>query len=314
MRRAHEPALERQALGAQRERAAGPRQRGLDLQRAHVGARAPADPHAARAHARRQARARRVVDVHDRHRVGLPARGQLVEEEPRLGGGVALEVAVEVEVIPGQVGEHGGVEAAARDALLGERVGGDLQRDVRGARGAHLGEQRLERDRVGGGERSRPARPVEAIGDGSHHARAPSRRAPDRLQQVGGGRLAVGPGHTDERERGARVAREVSGGAGEEAVRRVQANHRGASGVHLARRDHRAGPASERLGDVPPAIGVDARQREEHVARPDLARVGRDAADLHVLPHPARLHAQRPQELAQPHRAVFMVRPSPDPA
>src|SRR2546422_3421759 len=32
-------------------------------------------------------------------------------------------------------------------------VGGDLQRDVRGARRPHLGEQRLERDRVGRGER-----------------------------------------------------------------------------------------------------------------------------------------------------------------
>ena len=42
---------------------------------------------------------------------GLPRRRQELGEEPRLGGVVRLQVAVEVEVVAREVGEHGGVEA-----------------------------------------------------------------------------------------------------------------------------------------------------------------------------------------------------------
>ena len=62
-------------------------------------------------------------------------------EEPALGGKVALEIAVVVEVVPGEVGENTDVEARALHAALDESVRRDFHRHRARATVAHRREQ-----------------------------------------------------------------------------------------------------------------------------------------------------------------------------
>ena len=97
--RADEACAERQRRAAEREHAARPRERRLDVERADIRRLAGADPHAARPDLAREPRPGGIVDVHHRHGLRLAARREVLEEEPRLGAVVALGVAVEVEMV-----------------------------------------------------------------------------------------------------------------------------------------------------------------------------------------------------------------------
>jgi hypothetical protein len=274
-------------------------ERSVSTPRGRTAARGPRpDGDGARAEARQQPDARRVVGVHDGHRVGLPALRQVLEEEPRLGGEVLLDVAVEVEMVAGEVGEHRGVEARAGDAVLVERVRGDLDRDVRRARGPHAREEPLERDRVRRRERRGLGRAREAIRDGAYDTRAEARRAPDLLEEIRRGGLAVGSRDADHREPGGRVAREPRRGLPEQRARPAGADHDRVGDVHRVLGDDRHRAARHGLARVTAPVLARAGEREEHVAGPDPPRVDGDAPYLDVADGGGR--GQR-QEITQAH-------------
>ena len=135
----------------------------------------------------------RIVLVDDRHGVGVEHR-----EQRGFRVAVGFDGAVVVEVVVGEVGEDGGGEALAADALLDERVGGDLHRARRAAGVGHLAEEPVERERV-----RRRVRRLDRLLPDPHVDRAdePGRlaeRGEEVVEDERRRRLAVGPGHADE--------------------------------------------------------------------------------------------------------------------
>ena len=161
------------------------------------------------------------------------------------------------------------------DAVERERVGGDLDRRRGHAVGDELGEELLDqrglRRRAAGRELARrgvrytdrpekPGLPVVAL----EH----------RLEQHRRGRLAVGAGHAGQDEPLRRIAVERAAGAPARAARtatRIQGAP--SSGRAPARSETIAdGAARERLGDVLEAVGLDAGDGHEEIARAATCR------------------------------------------
>ena len=132
--------------------------------------------------------------------VDHPEGGELRREQPPLGPVVVVQVGVEVEVVLGQVGEHGRLEAGAVDPVQGQAVAGHLHRRRLHARVGHLGQQPLEVWGLGGGVDGRPAGVADPHLDGAQQPRDQAGGPEDRLQHEGGGGLAVGAGHPDQVE------------------------------------------------------------------------------------------------------------------
>ena len=143
---------------------------------------------------RGKARAHRVADVDDR----VLEPGQL--EQPRLRVGVALHGLVVVEVIAAQVAECSDPHPHAVDALLVERVRGDLHRDVRRAGIRERAQLPVQRDDVG--RRQRAARDVgrEAGAERAEVGAAPREARGRRREEPGAGRLAVRARDARDRE------------------------------------------------------------------------------------------------------------------
>src|SRR5207244_2703144 len=114
--RADERAGERHALTTEHEDPPRAGERRLDVARMNVATTAR-DPDGTPGDRAREPRPEGTFDVHHRDRIRLPPGRKMLEEEPRLRRVVALEIAVEVEVIAGQVREHGGVEATTADPV-----------------------------------------------------------------------------------------------------------------------------------------------------------------------------------------------------
>ncbi len=130
-------------------------------------------------------------------------------EQPRLGRAVGFERAVVVEVVARQVGEHGGVEVHARDALLVERVRRHFERERRGAVVACCGETALHGDGVGRGQ---PGVLHACRMTVTQRADVPAATAEKirRLRQQEGSRgLAVGAGDAGDAQVGRRAAEEA---------------------------------------------------------------------------------------------------------
>ena len=131
--------------------------------------------------------------------VGVDHRdiGPVCLEEPRLRAVVLLHRSVMVEVLAAQVGERGDVEGHRVHPVLGEGVGGDLERDRLRPFLAEVGECRLE-DRC----LRRGADAVEGADD--------TRRDPGVVEhganEMGHRRLAVGPRHADGGQRACRMS------------------------------------------------------------------------------------------------------------
>ena len=144
-----------------------------------------------------------VVDVDDRR-----FRPQL-GEEPALGEEVVLHVGVEVEVVLGQVGEQGQLEADRVDPVQGERVRGDLHRAGAVAALEHAAEGLLEVDRLRGRALDLLLDRADHLLDGAQQARLDRRRLEHLAEQEGGRRLAVGAGDPRHPQLGRRVAVEA---------------------------------------------------------------------------------------------------------
>ena len=203
--------------------------------------------------------------------------------KPRFAAAYAVERLVKVEVIVGDVGQHGDAEAHVGDAAQRERVRTDLHRDRARAARPHLGEDALqivgERRRVV----ERPHRVAEVRAERADPARDDPGAVEDRRDKVRRRRLAVGAGDADDRHPERRLA--VEGGS--------QPRER----AHLVAHDERGDPGGSGSTDAacsrssatalaPRAIasGNERRavlalpaQRDEQRPRPRRARVVHDA-------------------------------------
>ena len=156
----------------------------------------------------------------------LRTRARRLSERPkqqRLRLAVRLVGAVKVEVLVRDVGDHGHVERAAGDPVLGQPVRGGLQDGNLGAGVAHLGQVALDVGRVGrGGVQTRV---VDLLADdGVHRAdqtHAARGRFEDVEQQIRRSGFAVRAGDAHERHAaaGMTVPRRAQPGQRRPAVR-----------------------------------------------------------------------------------------------
>ena len=84
-----------------------------------------------------------IAGVDDR----LPALG----EQPGLGGKVALHIPVVIQMVPGKIGEHGGVKGKPRCPPLRQRLRGDLHDHGGNAVLRHLPQRAVQLHRRRGG-------------------------------------------------------------------------------------------------------------------------------------------------------------------
>ena len=149
----------------------------------------------------------RVVEVE--HRVAVLA--QVGVEEQALGREVGVHVAVEIEVVAGEVGEDRDLEAAPEDALQAQGVRGHLEHAVGAARVDHLLEEMLEIRGFGSGADGF----LHAVGDPVLHRAQEAHRARSRAQhgvyEVGRGGLSVRPRDSHELETIGGMAQERRG-------------------------------------------------------------------------------------------------------
>ena len=116
--------------------------------------------------------------------------GELGLEQAGLGLEVRLHRAVVVEVVAAEVGEHGHGEAGAVDPVQVEGVRRDLHGHDLDPVVAPAGQGALQVGGLRGGPGAR---------EGAEHLGPAARGLGDVAQEVGGGGLAVGAGHPDDR-------------------------------------------------------------------------------------------------------------------
>ena len=215
--------------------------------------------------------------------ITLPAAGRGAQQvaEPLLGGEVVLHVAVEVQVVAGQIGPHGDIEPEAGDALHHQPGGGHLHDGDGAAALLQLGEQRRQLGRLEGGV----GRGLPASGQAEPQRPEDPRDLPggdgDRRHQVAGGALAVGAGDAHHLEPLVGPTGQLPGGQGHAAAGGVAAEPgQIAAGVAVGQHRHRT--ARDGLVKVLKTVVAQAGQGGEEVARADrLGAVG-DCGDLHV--------------------------------
>ena len=185
-----------------------------------------------------------------------------------------------VQVVAAQIGEHRGVPAAAGHPFLGQGVGRHLHHRVRYAGRVHVAQQRLQFDRLGGGERGRIGAARVAVVDRSDDADRPSRGFSDGFQDVRGGGLPARSGHADQFQIVTRPTVEDVGERGQQSPRPVGPHY-----AHPARdgrgprNDDRARASVHRFRKKRRAVPFRSRQRHEHPAGRDAARIVRQPRD-----------------------------------
>ena len=209
----------------------------------------------------RQPASVRIADVDDRDRVRLD------EEEPPLRLEVRLHVAVEVQMILAEVGEHQHGEADAVEPVKDGRMRRRLHRARAVAGVEHLPEHALQVDRLG--RRANDAAPLAADSclDRPEQAGTPSRGREDREQEVARRRLATGAGDADHLELPGRLA--------EEHVR--NGSHRRAGVAHDELRHGQVERALDDERDRPPLHRFRARSHGRRHAPPARRRRARPA-------------------------------------
>ena len=218
----------------------------------------------------------RIVGVDHGRARGLRRLGEQLEQ-PALGEPIALERAVEVQVVLRQIREDRHVERDPVGAREGQRVRRHLHRDAADAAVAHLREHRLEIQRLGRGLVGRQGLVAEHVPDRADDARGEAARAQQRLHQVRGRRLAVRPGDADEQElprrvavEGARELRERGPHRRDQHLRHRQVSDR------LPLGDDDRGAPPDRVRDEAAAVLLEAGDRDEARAGLDAPRVARD--------------------------------------
>ena len=205
-------------------------------------------------------------------------------EQAGLRRAVRLERAVIVEMVAGEVGEHGRVEAHRRHALLVERVRRHLEGDALRPGIAGLGEAAVHAHHVGRGQSgvAQCARPAEA--ERAEIRATPADEVGGLCEQVGAGGLAVGAGEARDTEVGGGTLEEA---VGEFAGQCAQARDRLHDDLWRQQRrldagrrlpQHRGGAVRDRRGNMREAVSGAARAREECRTRCDVPAVEREPA------------------------------------
>ena len=153
----------------------------------------------------------------------VPRLGSTRSKSPSLACEVGLEVGVIVEVVAGDVGEAGRGQADAVEPELVEAVARGLHRGVGDALVGEVGEQAVQRDRLGRGVGERRATAPSTPTVPKFTAVSPS-ALPDLAGEARDRGLAVGAGDRDHHL--GLVAVPAAGGDGERAARLVVQDHR----------------------------------------------------------------------------------------
>ena len=224
-------------------------------------------------------------------------------EEQALCVPVGLHGTVVVQMVLSEVGEDPGGEADTEGPPLVQSDGGGLHHHM-GTAGSHHGpEQGLEliglRGGAAGGEHTVP----DQVLVGADEAHLGSQRTlQHRLQEIGGGGLAVGAGDSHTGELFRRMAEPV-GGDQSQGGPGVLSHQPGTRKVRFPAAEYRRRSLFKGLGDEVLTVGLVARQGREEVPRRYGAGVVADAGDLRVIfPRPAR-QGHSLQQLLQSHDA-----------
>ena len=218
---------------------------------------------------------------------GVPAGRQQGGEQPLLGRPVPGQVAMVVEMVPGQVGKGGGGDRNSIKPELCEAVARSLDRRVfdplpgESRKVAMQGHRVRRRQRAGtppgGADETERA---EARG-------AAAERRPDLADEMDDRRLAVGAGDGDDHAR--RRSMKAGGQQCQAAMRVRVGNDRDARAA--ARREierlgpvgqDRDGAALDRIGGEGPAVEPRPGQSGKQRTRPNVARIGGNADDLRI--------------------------------
>ena len=203
-----------------------------------------------------------------------------------LGFAVALHVAVVIEVIARQVGEHCDFKMRAVDPALIQPVRRHLDCHALRALGTVTGEFFLQRNRVGRSVGAAFQRAPEAIANGADHRCLAPQRAQRLCQPVADRSLAVGAGHADHRHVARRIAVHMR------CNRTGQpAQPRHGQMWHLPRvvpaeivlfPQYGGGTGGQRLSDEIAPVLIFAHAGEKYVARLYFAAVGNHALERHA--------------------------------
>ncbi len=204
---------------------------------------------------------------------------EMALEENRLGLSVVFEVAVEVEVVGGEVGEGRSRKAQTVHPVEPQGVGGDLHRHVAHAVLPNPGEELVQIQREGRGVRGFEGSILPPVLDRSQHRRGDTGRGPDRLQEIGRAGLAVGAGETRQGHVASRVAKKL-GRQQRHRCQRVPHPHAGKREVwwDLLHHRHRGPGAFGRL-QKSMTIRAGPAQRDETRARPHLSGIVGEGLD-----------------------------------
>jgi hypothetical protein len=228
-----------------------------------------------------------VVGVDDLHaRRGL--------EEPALGGEVRLHGRMEVQVVLGEVREDRDVPVDRVGAPELEGVAGDLHRARAVATVEHLGERRLQIDRLGRRALGRALVPADPRGDRAEQPGLQPSGLEQRADDEARRGLAVGPGDADDRQPVGRVAVEARGGRRHRRADGGDA-HLGHAEAERALDDERGGAPGDGVEREVVAVAREARNAEEERSGLDPPVVVGQLRDLH------RRGVRNPEDVAQQH-------------
>ena len=275
---AHQRRDEAQGTARRLDPHADPVEGGGVLHGAHLGAGAQTEGQHRQVEAADHLGTGRIVGAHDGGPPGLGRGGEQLEQSP-LGPAVFLERAVKVEVILGEVGEHRHVELQLVHPVERQRVRGHLHRHAADPGGTHLGQHRLELQRLRRRLIGHAGLGADHVLDRADDSGAQPPRAQERVHQVRRGGLAVGAGDPHQRERGRRMPVERPGQASQRPARR---GHEHLGDAQAAQRislgHHQPRAAGHRVGHEAPGVLLEAGNRDEAIAGLDATRVGGQAA------------------------------------
>ena len=246
--------------------------------------------------AAQQVPAQRVVHV-DRRESRDGSSG--AREQPPLGGGIALHVAVEIQVVLRQVRKDRRMEVHAEHSADLETVRRNFHGCVRAANIAQLGQKADDVQRFGRRVDRRRRALSNAVLDRPQPRRDSSRRAQERVDQIYGRGLAVGAGDARQLQLAVGPAVKAQRGCGQRPApmpHRCPAVFETLWGGSLAH--NRRGARGDRLRNEAVSVNALAGERKESVARPYLPRVvlhpgyaqGRNFADRYACEHCVEPH------------------------
>ena len=224
-----------------------------------------------------------VLAVEHRHRGRTVRAIPEHAEQLRLGVAIPLPVAVELQVLVGDVGDHRGSKRQPVDPAGGESDRGNF--DNRGAKNVvgHACQQRVQLRRLRCRQPPRRvdhARPVIHI-DARYQSGRNSQPVQEQLREPRRGALAIRAGHSDQKKTGSRIAGMPGAGRRQRlaCVGDLQVAHGRVVRRQVALVDHPAGSSAYGAGDEPMAVVVAAGPRHEQIAGIHLSGIVPDRGD-----------------------------------